>query len=74
MRNLKWQSVEAIHEEGMPYLVWDLDDPATVELMTSIDEYRTLVARMTNPRAMSVRAFFMRGYQIDIDKELAHGV
>ena len=69
--NLEWRPHTEVHEDGMPYLMWDLDYPADVEVVTSIDDYNEgAYEEWGNWHCMSIKELFKVGYQPEIDEVL----
>lgn len=63
---MKWVPLFELHEEGFPYLIWELTDPSEIFIVTNIDDV-DFDAFTTHAVAMSVRKYFMFGYQPEID-------
>lgn len=66
----KWEPIDRIHEDRMPYLLWDINDLARVGVAVAIDDYDEADSWT---HCLSVRQFFMRGFDPEIDSIIMHG-
>lgn len=64
----KWKPIYELHEDGVPYILWDIRDPASIALFENIEEYDSISGSYTH--CISVRDLFMQGFDDAIDREL----